>query len=494
MCLKYNNIISINNIIMLEPIVCVDESYGFSKDGKIPWHFSSDMKLFSDITKGVMDSNKKNICIMGRLTWENIPPKFRPLKDRINIIVSSTMECQNTDYVYFVKSIEDGMKLCLDMYLDKKVEHVFVCGGESLYDYALNSVLLKKIHITKINDDYNCDKFIDKDTLFTKCYNDMSQIREFEENNTKLSYLVFESHKKYFGEEQYLALLFDTLNTGHRRQTRNSVTYSKFGGSIMFDLNDGFPLLTTKKIAPRWIWEELMFFLSGKTDTNLLSDKGITIWQPNTTREFLDKCGFKNYDVGDMGGIYGFTLRHSGAKYIDMHHDYTNEGFDQVKYIIETLKNDPYSRRLIMSTFEASQAQTGVLYPCHGIVINFGIDGDNKLNCIMHQRSIDEVCGLPFNIASYAMLMHILVELVNNSDENNNKLKLGILTINFGDRHIYDQPDHIEAVKSQLIRKPFKFPELTFKEKINKLENMSWENIEISNYKSHPVIKVKMVA
>jgi thymidylate synthase len=178
-----------------------------------------------------------------------------------------------------------------------------------------------------------------------------------------------------------------------------------------------------------------------------------------------------------------------------MHHDYTGIGFDQIQYLLNTLKKDPFSRRLILTTFDPSQAPEAVLYPCHGICINFGVDGDNKLNCIMHQRSADEICGIPFNIASYAMLIHVVTELVNNSEDYvGEKLKVGTLTLNMGDMHIYEQDDHISAVKEHLVRTPFKFPEFKFKEKISKLEDMDWEKVEILNYQSHPAIKVKMVA
>lgn len=479
---------------MLEVIVCVDKDWGFSKNGTIPWHFPEDLKLFNNLTKRVDSSDKKNICIMGRLTWDGIPMKYKPLKDRINIVVSSSIQ-ENKDDLFFVKSIEDGIKLCLDLYLNKKVEHVFVCGGKSLYDYALNSVLLSNVHVTKINKRYDCDIFFDKESLFKKCYNDMSTQYDFSDGKEDLNYSVFKPFRKFEGEDQYTALLYDILTTGHRRQTRNSVTYSKFSGSMKFDLEKGFPLLTTKKVLARWVWEELMFFLSGKTDTNILTNKGITIWQPNTTREFLDSHGLADYEIGDMGSIYGFVLRHASAKYEGMRSDYTGKGYDQVAYILETLKKDPFSRRLIMTTFDPAQAQYGVLYPCHGICINFGVDDEFRLNCVMHQRSADEVCGIPFNIASYAMMIHVFVELVNNDEDyKGEKLKVGTLTINMGDMHIYDQPDHIEAVKEHLVRVPYKFPEFKFKEKINKLENMTWEKVALIDYISHPALKVKMVA
>ena len=432
-----------------------------------------------------------------------------------NIINQYETSNVKTDYnnIHFVSSFQNALKMALDMYFDKKIEKVFVFND--MYDFVLNSVLTSKVHVIQYNvkTQYNEVPIFNKEILFKNFCCDMSiekiikdytfsyegkfegKLDDYFFTSPIGKYLVFNSFGKYKGENQYLNLLFDIMKNGHRRQTRNSITRSLFAGSMTYDLADGFPLLTTKKLPARWIWEELMFFLSGQTDTNILSKKGITIWESNTTREFLDNKGLSHYEVGDMGPIYGFPLRHAGCKYEGMNSDYNGKGFDQLMYVINTIISDPYSRRIVMTTFEPSQAPLGVLYPCHGLIINFQIDGDNRLNCIMHQRSVDSAVGLPFNIASYAMLIYIIIELVNNSDKfKGEKIIPGKLTLNMGDMHIYEQDDHIALVKEQLIRTTLKFPTFKFKEKVNKLEDMKWDNIEILDYNSHPSIKVKMVA
>jgi len=235
--------------------------------------------------------------------------------------------------------------------------------------------------------------------------------------------------------------------------------------------------------------------LSGKTDSNILSKKGITIWEDNTRREFLDKNNLQHLAEGDIGPIYSFPLRHFGVLYQGMHIDYTGLGFDQVKYVLNTLKKDPYSRRIIMSTFDPSQAQSACLYPCHGNIINFGVDEESKLCCIMHQRSADFVCGVPWNIASYALLVHIMCELVNNDPEYKGvRLIPGILTVNLGDMHVYNKDDHIQCIKQQLSRTVYKFPKLKFNKKLTNLDDLTWDVVELIDYMCHPGIKVKMVA
>jgi thymidylate synthase len=266
-------------------------------------------------------------------------------------------------------------------------------------------------------------------------------------------------------ELQYLAFLRDIVDNGHSRPTRNASTRSVFARQLSFDLADGFPLLTTKAMFWRGIVEELKFFLLGHTDAKIMDKAGVRIWNGNTSREFLDSVGLVNYDVGDMGPLYGFQWRHFGAKYRGCNADYTGQGVDQLDHVITTLTNDLYSRRAFMTTFHADQYTQSPLPPCHGITVQFGVDGDNRLNCHMYQRSCDAFLGCPFNIASYALFTHIMCALVNNRrDElqkwkpNETRLVPGILTMSFGDCHIYET--HLDAVQTQLARTPYAFPQL----------------------------------
>ena len=159
-------------------------------------------------------------------------------------------------------------------------------------------------------------------------------------------------------------------------------------------------------------------------------------------------------------------------------------------------KNDgflsPYSRRILMTTYNPAQAQQGVLYPCHGISLIFNVEEENKLSCMMTQRSSDFFHGVPFNIASYALLLHLFVEVINNDPEYKNKLSVGRLIMVFGDSHIY-RTHYSECIR-QILRDPIDFPQIKFNKKITNLENIKYEDIEIINYKCHSGIIAKMVA
>ena len=202
---------------------------------------------------------------------------------------------------------------------------------------------------------------------------------------------------------------------------------------------------------------------------------------------------YKKYDIG---AIYGYQWRYTGSNYKGMNHDYTGQGFDQLKYVINLLKNNPNSRRIIMSTFSAYDSGTGkgCLYPCHGIVTQFYIREGKYLDCMMYQRSCDVICGLPFNIASYALLVHIIGKVTGYTD--------GILTMVLGDTHIYS--DHIEAAKTQIKRNPYKFSQIKLLKDIDPksdietilkyIENLQYKDFKLINYKHHPKIKIQMIA
>ena len=478
---------------MLEPIVCVDNSWGFSRRDEIPWNYKKDITLFSDLTTKKENINKKNICLMGRKTWDGIPLKFRPLKHRINIIVSQTLSINEPD-IFTVKTIEEGVKLCLDMYLEQKVERVFVIGGKSLYDYALKSVLLKQVHITQINKYYYCDNYFDKKLLFQKCYNDMTHHINLVENDTELNYYLYKSHQKYEGEEKYLALMWNCINKNNLnfRATRNSNTWSCFGGQLEFDLKKGFPLTTTRKTFLRSIFYELKMFLLGETDTKKwLSDKGIKIWEGNTSREFLDNMNLNNYPVGCMGNMYGFQWSHYGCDYDPSKTEY--QGFNQIKYVLDLLKKDKYSRRILLSSYDPSRANQGPLFPCHSLILQFYVENDNELCVHMYQRSADAFLGENFNIASTSLLLILFTIVLNNDPEyKETKFIPGRVIISLGDYHIYES--HIEALKIQLSRIPYSYPKINIKKQTNNFADFEFEDIEIIDYNCYPHIQASMIA
>ena len=191
--------------------------------------------------------------------------------------------------------------------------------------------------------------------------------------------------------------------------------------------------------------------------------------------------------------MYGFNWLHYGADYNGFKEDYENKGFNQLQYCMDLLENDPYSRRIIMTTYDPANAHKGVLYPCHGIVSQFYInevDNIRYLSCNMYQRSADMFLGVPFNITSYSALCYIICEILNNT--TNFTYKPDKLNITFGDCHIYI--DHIEAVHTQLERVPYTFPSLEFNKKLTNYNDITYEDFNIMNYKHHTPIKAYMIS
>ena len=295
-------------------------------------------------------------------------------------------------------------------------------------------------------------------------------------------------------EIAYLDILRDLITKGNERQTRNSITKSLFSRNLTFDLKNSFPLLTTKKMFFRGIFEELMFFIRGNTNTKILEEKGVKIWKDNTTRTFLDNVGLNHYQEGDMGPMYGYQLRFFNANYKDCNDNYLNKGVDQLKYVIDTILKDPFSRRIIMTTFNPAQVNEGCLFPCHSLMIQFYIREDNDIYYLSQQnyiRSNDIFLGNPYNIASFALMSYLLCHHLNYITKSN-KYKPDMLYITLGDYHLYK--DHYEAAHEQINRTPYSFPQLNIKNYHDNIEDYEYEDIEMINYMFHPAIKTKMIA
>jgi len=299
-------------------------------------------------------------------------------------------------------------------------------------------------------------------------------------------------------ESAYLALLASILERGHCRETRNARTYSTFGERLVFDMVNGFPLLTTKKMFIRGIFEELIFFLNGKTNTKELEDRGVMIWHENTTQEFME-ANAKQLAPYEIGPMYGFQWRHYGAAYADgMISAGGDRGLDQLAKAVDTLARDPYSRRILISTYNPLQAEEGVLYPCHGLTIQFYVEppvaGRARISLQMYQRSADAFLGMPFNIASYAALLHIIVELVNNHPEKQEEYEAGRVIMVFGDTHVY--ADHVGQIKIQLGRHPRPFPSFSLRRRLASvadLAELQASDMVVSGYACQAPIRAKMV-
>ena len=281
-------------------------------------------------------------------------------------------------------------------------------------------------------------------------------------------------------EYQYIDLIKLILEKGVDKDDRTGVgTLSIFSHNMCFNLRKSFPLLTTKKVYWKGVVEELLWFISGSTDANILKEKGVKIWNGNTTREFLDSRGLSHYNEGDIGAGYGFQWRHFGANYISKSKDYTGEGTDQLKWVINEIKTNPDSRRIIMSAWNPNDIDKMALPPCH-CFIQFWVN-KGELSSQMYQRSCDVGLGVPFNIASYALLTCLIAKIC--------KLTPGDFYYCMGDTHIYK--NHIEQLKEQIIREPFKFPTIEIKD-IDDIDNITYDDIILKDYQCYDNIKMDM--
>ena len=303
----------------------------------------------------------------------------------------------------------------------------------------------------------------------------------------QISENIFKNINKFKHEEyQYLNLIENILENGVWEEGRNGKTKSIFGQSMRFSLKDGkIPILTTKKTAWKTCLKELLWFIRGQTDNKLLKAQGVHIWDANGSREFLDSRGLNHYEEDMLGPIYGAQWRHFNAEYDASDGTATSKGVDQLEQIICALKDPSQrtSRRLIMSAWNPCQLDQMALPPCH-ILCQFNVHDGNKLSCSMYQRSVDTILGLPFNIASYSMLTHLLAK------------HCGLEAYEFvhfmGNVHLYENA--VDAAKLQITREPFAFPTVTIKEIRENINDYQVEDFIINNYCSHEAIKVAMVA
>ncbi|MBR1605007.1 MAG: thymidylate synthase [Alphaproteobacteria bacterium] len=258
--------------------------------------------------------------------------------------------------------------------------------------------------------------------------------------------------------KQYLDLLQDILDNGVDKGDRTGTgTRSVFGRQMRFDLSEGFPLLTTKKVHLKSIIYELLWFLKGDTNVRYLQEHGVRIWN-----EWAD-------ENGDLGPVYGAQWR-----------NWNNEGIDQIKNLIETLKKNPNDRRMIVTAWNPSQVPNMALPPCH-MMFQFYV-ANNKLSCMLYQRSCDMFLGVPFNIASYALLTMMVAHVCG--------FELGEFVHTLGDTHIYK--NHFEQVKEQLSREPRALPQMLIKRKVDSIDDFQYEDFELINYDPWPAIKAEV--
>lgn len=287
-------------------------------------------------------------------------------------------------------------------------------------------------------------------------------------------------------ERVYLDVLQKTFFNGESRPDRTGTgTLSIFGEQTKYDISEYAPVLTTKFVPWKSCIKELLWFLRGETDAKILRDQGVKIWDANSSREFLDKRGLQHLPEGDIGSGYGFNWRHFGAQYNTCNDDYTGEGFDQIEYICNTLKTDPYSRRIFLSAWNPAVMETTALPPCH-LSAQFYVSADKQLSCHMYQRSNDQFLGQPWNMLSYTALTYLFAKKCEMSPKE--------LIISCGDSHIYK--DHLKQVEELLCRTPYKPPKLVVSDDVivKEWKDITIDDFDLQDYVYHPAIKANMSA
>lgn len=454
---------------MFDTIVAVDNANGIGKDGRIPWHYPEDMKFFKNTTIN-------QIVIMGKATFKSIG---HPLPCRINCIISTTMPDTHKG-VHLFRNPWDCVRWC-----EGKKQKKYVIGGESIYKWFLNHDLISNEYVTHINKMYECDRFYPSHIKY-----DFEHVIATFGNKMIYNNIRTQSHKivwrriKNQYEQNMLDLIKDIITFGDDRIDRTGVgTRSLFGHQLRFNLvNNTFPLMTTRRMFTRGIFEELMLYIRGETNSKILEARGVNIWKDNTTREFLDNKGLKKLPVGDMGHSYGFSFRHYGAEYKDCNTDYTDQGFDQIKYAIDQIKNNPSSRRIIIDLWEPNHMHNAALPPC---LYNYQFYVQNgNLTCMMTQRSSDIVLAGGWNIATGAFLTYILAHYTGTKPKQ--------LIWNIGDVHIYK--NGLIGAREQYGRMPNVYPRLFLRNMPKNINDVEWKNVEILNYMHQGIINIPMNA
>jgi dihydrofolate reductase/thymidylate synthase len=405
------------------------------------------------------------------------------------------------DGVLTASSVVDALKQLGER---TDVSEIFAIGGESVYKEALDLPVCKRIFLTRIAKDIECDAFFPAfdDSLYAVSYLTKTKVRD----GLSYDFLVYERKSDADGskdvvmreaspammslggpgqlmheEYQYLKLIEEICKNGVEMGDRTGTgTVSVFGTTMRFDLRNSFPLLTTKRVFWRGIVEELLWFIKGDTNAKHLSEKGIKIWDGNGSREFLDNRGLSHREEGDLGPVYGFQWRHFGAKYADMHTDYSGQGVDQLAECIDKIKNNPTDRRILLSAWNPADLSLMALPPCHMFCQFYVANGE--LSCLMYQRSADMGLGVPFNIASYSLLTCMMAQVCG--------LKPGEFIHNMGNTHVYS--NHVEPLKTQLERTPRPFPQMRINPDVKDIDGFKASDFELFGYNPHGKIAMEM--
>jgi thymidylate synthase len=462
-------------------IAVVTKNFAMRYGNKIPWESSEYCSYFESLVKD-------GILIMGRTTYESLPLLKKPFPGCLNVVLSNSYP--------MYKHIDNENIVFTNMYgvhnhliPENPNKQIWIIGGNEVFSSLINQCGNLYITMIDVLADNDVMKFVDIFANF--------ELVNYSEKRWSVGENCYYRTLKYTRnfhspninhERQYLLLLRDIIENGNERDDRTGVgTISVFGRQLRYDVSKYLPILTTKFVPLQVIIKELLWFLRGETDVSKLQNEGVHIWDGNSSREFLDSRGLTEYDVGDIGPGYGHQWRHFNAPYEGCKKDYTGQGFDQIEYVVNELKTNPFSRRIFFSAWNPSVLDKMALPPCH-VSCQFytekGRDGLMYLSLQFYQRSQDTFLAANFNLVSYTILLYIICKKVNMYPKE-------VIHI-MGDAHIYK--NHIAQCEIQLKRNPLPQPILEIS---NDIKNKDWKDISVNDfeligYMYRPSIKAEM--
>lgn len=472
---------------MLKVLISVTSKLGLGVNNELLVCIPEDLERFKELTTN-------EIVIMGRKTWDSLQQK--PLPNRINIVLTRSVNKTNKDpNVYFCK-FKNFSKLFKSILKKDNTKIGYIIGGAEIIEMFFESDLKPdELLLTELVN-YNENTHKKPDVYLQNLPQEyvLSSVSDLKQYNLlKYRFLIYKKNAfDRTSENVYLNGLRKILSRGEERVDRTGTgVLSVFAEQYRFNL-DSFPLLTTKRVSFKGVVEELLWFVRGDTDSKILQERGIKIWDGNTSREFLDSRGLQKYPEGILGPGYGWSWRHYNAPY-SVNFSNTSVvnhkligGEDQLENVLNLLKTDPTSRRIYMNYWNPSELNNIALPPCH-VSVQFYTKVDNGITYLsahMYQRSMDVFLGEPWNIASYALLTMILAKKCDMTAKE--------LVISTGDTHIYN--NHINQVKEQLERSPRPFPKVLIDDSV---KNKDWHDLSLSDfslvgYFPHPSIKASM--
>jgi dihydrofolate reductase/thymidylate synthase len=449
-------------------LVSTDNANGIAKDGEIPWVSKETQRYFRDLTIG----NGKNAVIMGRVTYESLPDEAKPLEKRKNVVISRTWRQENYPGILVYASLIEalaGLGTSL-----KNCEDVFILGGEQLFQEAIRDFLYlcKRIVVTRFKNDYSCDQFFPFDKVRDlPSDQDPTRTREY----VRHYFSPEERHDEY----KYLKLLIKIRETGEVKQS--NVT-SIFGASLTFNLTERLPIITTRKILYENIIEELLFCLSGNTNTKVLESKKIHTWKGDTSAQKIQDHALL-YEEGDMGPSLPFQWRYCGAQYDGS--DSIVGGIDQISNLILGLRSDPHRPQHLIVSWNVPQLSQMIVLP-RDFACQFFVSADKQfLDCMVNDCACDVFLDLPRNITFYALLTAMIAHVCH--------MRPRRLLYNIAHAYLYNS--HGEQINRQAKRTPRPFPRLSFRAatKLQEIENFNFDSFIIEGYTSWPAIFVDTV-